>query len=308
MRSRRGCGELGVPDVARRDTLYLAGDVLDADGLAREHEARRAAGFAGRLLRPARIANAISASGRPAAILGYGDLAIDPRKTTLRACCARPASTARESMRRSRSSISMPRQSRRDGDGGQRPAHPLPAIWCSPPATNCRTACRSAGHKIISTWAIATVPQPRRLWPEQCMIWEASDPYLYLRTTPDGRVICGGEDEEFSDEEKRDALLARKTSDAAAQARRSCCRSIDTTRRLRLDRIVRPERDRAADHRRRSRACRTAGRRSATAATAHLFADRGRRHRRRAHRAAGRRCRPVRLSAEQREPRLSRPP
>ena len=44
------------------------------------------------------------------------------------------------------------------------------------------------------------------------MIWEAADPYLYVRTTPDGRVICGGEDEEFSDEEKRDALLARKTA------------------------------------------------------------------------------------------------
>ena len=44
------------------------------------------------------------------------------------------------------------------------------------------------------------------------MIWEASDPYLYLRTTPDGRIICGGEDEEFSDETARDALLARKTA------------------------------------------------------------------------------------------------
>ncbi len=67
------------------------------------------------------------------------------------------------------------------------------------------------GHKIISTYAIATVKQPKRLWPEQCTIWEASDPYLYLRTTPEGRIICGGEDEEFVDEDKRDALLARKT-------------------------------------------------------------------------------------------------
>ena len=33
-------------------------------------------------------------------------------------------------------------------------------------------------------------------------IWEASDPYLYMRATADGRVICGGEDEEFSDEER----------------------------------------------------------------------------------------------------------
>ena len=43
-------------------------------------------------------------------------------------------------------------------------------------------------------------------------IWEASDPYLYMRATADGRVICGGEDEEFTDETKRDALIADKTA------------------------------------------------------------------------------------------------
>jgi glycine/D-amino acid oxidase-like deaminating enzyme len=42
------------------------------------------------------------------------------------------------------------------------------------------------------------------------MIWEASEPYLYLRTTGDGRVICGGEDEPFADAEKRDAASPRK--------------------------------------------------------------------------------------------------
>ena len=35
------------------------------------------------------------------------------------------------------------------------------------------------------------------------MIWQSADPYLYLRTTTDGRVICGGEDEEFADEKAR---------------------------------------------------------------------------------------------------------
>jgi glycine/D-amino acid oxidase-like deaminating enzyme len=43
------------------------------------------------------------------------------------------------------------------------------------------------------------------------MIWEASDPYLYVRTTPDGRIVCGGEDEEFSNTAARDALLPQKT-------------------------------------------------------------------------------------------------
>ncbi len=48
------------------------------------------------------------------------------------------------------------------------------------------------------------------MWPTQCFIWEAADPYLYMRVSPDHRVICGGEDEEFSDEAARDALLGRK--------------------------------------------------------------------------------------------------
>ena len=39
----------------------------------------------------------------------------------------------------------------------------------------------AGGHRIISTWAIATRPQPRALWPHEAFIWEASDPYLYLR-------------------------------------------------------------------------------------------------------------------------------
>lgn len=42
------------------------------------------------------------------------------------------------------------------------------------------------------------------------MIWEASDPYLYLRTTSDGRVLCGGADEPFVDAHARDALSPRK--------------------------------------------------------------------------------------------------
>jgi glycine/D-amino acid oxidase-like deaminating enzyme len=59
---------------------------------------------------------------------------------------------------------------------------------------------------------IATRPQPRSLWPDEPLFWEASEPYLYVRTTHDGRVICGGEDEPFSDEAARDALCPAKTA------------------------------------------------------------------------------------------------
>jgi glycine/D-amino acid oxidase-like deaminating enzyme len=69
----------------------------------------------------------------------------------------------------------------------------------------------AAAHQIISTWAIATRPQPQKLWPGAAFIWEASDPYLYMRATADGRVICGGEDEDFVDETRRDELIADKS-------------------------------------------------------------------------------------------------
>lgn len=49
------------------------------------------------------------------------------------------------------------------------------------------------------------------IWPEECLIWETATPYLYLRTTPDRRVIIGGLDEPFKDPKRRNALLDRKT-------------------------------------------------------------------------------------------------
>lgn len=66
------------------------------------------------------------------------------------------------------------------------------------------------GNRIISTWSIATRPQPRSIWPGAAIIWEAAEPYLYIRTTSAGQVICGGEDEDISDATERDANLTAK--------------------------------------------------------------------------------------------------
>ena len=50
-------------------------------------------------------------------------------------------------------------------------------------------------QQVSSSWAIATVPQPKNLWPEGALIWEATENYHYARTTADGRIIFGGEDD-----------------------------------------------------------------------------------------------------------------
>ena len=66
--------------------------------------------------------------------------------------------------------------------------------------------------KLVSTFAVAsepaTIPATWRSHP--AVIWEHARPYLYLRTTGDGRVIIGGEDESFRDPPHRDALVAKK--------------------------------------------------------------------------------------------------
>jgi glycine/D-amino acid oxidase-like deaminating enzyme len=69
-----------------------------------------------------------------------------------------------------------------------------------------------AQHRIVSSFAIATPPQ-RKLWHDEATIWEASENYLYLRTTAGGRIIAGGEDDEHAIEpEQRDALMPMKAA------------------------------------------------------------------------------------------------
>lgn len=62
-----------------------------------------------------------------------------------------------------------------------------------------------------STYAVISEPIDRLVgWPGQRMIWETARPYLYLRTTPEGRIIIGGCDEPFRDPVRRDRLLPAK--------------------------------------------------------------------------------------------------
>jgi glycine/D-amino acid oxidase-like deaminating enzyme len=67
-----------------------------------------------------------------------------------------------------------------------------------------------AAFSVGSSYAIATPAGRAPLWRENALIWEASSPYLYTRATADGRIIAGGEDEDFSDARRRDALIEVK--------------------------------------------------------------------------------------------------
>lgn len=63
-----------------------------------------------------------------------------------------------------------------------------------------------------STFAIASEPVDKFPgWPQGLpVIWETADPYIYLRTTTDRRIIMGGYDEPFRDPARRDRMLTQK--------------------------------------------------------------------------------------------------
>lgn len=65
-----------------------------------------------------------------------------------------------------------------------------------------------------SSFALVSEPIAGRgpIWHEDCLIWEHADPYLYLRTTEDRRIIIGGEDEDFRDADRRDSLIESKSA------------------------------------------------------------------------------------------------
>lgn len=191
-----------------RDTLYLSGNELAPRALAEEGEARRRAGFEVEYLTVPETFRRFGIEGR-ACLRNAGNLVADPRRLTAgylsRAVEQGARIFAGEEVAEVESGRDEVRALTRNGPV-IRARHLVYATGYELPHVVPRT-----GHQIISTWAMATRPQSLRTWPSDHMIWEASDPYLYLRAGPGGCIICGGEDEEFSDDERRDALLPRKT-------------------------------------------------------------------------------------------------
>lgn len=62
-----------------------------------------------------------------------------------------------------------------------------------------------------STYAIVSEIAPKQGKPiDSTLVWNTDDPYMYMRTTDDGRLLIGGGDEDFYNAKKRDALLNKK--------------------------------------------------------------------------------------------------
>ncbi len=73
---------------------------------------------------------------------------------------------------------------------------------------------------IDNTYALVTEPLPDRSRAlSMPLIWETARPYLYLRGSPDGRLMVGGADLPFRNPAARDALLLRQIQRVASRYR-----------------------------------------------------------------------------------------
>ena len=192
-----------------RPSLYLAGNVLDAAGLRREVRARQRLGLPSELLERKLLRRHFDID-RSAAILSHGNAEADP--------IALATGFLQRALRRGArfygphevTDLHSTRRGITVFTRGGPEIHARHVVICT--GYEFPRIVPTQGNRIVSTWAIATRPQLHGMWPERALIWEAAEPYLYLRSTFDNRVICGGEDEEFSEAHQRDAHNANKIS------------------------------------------------------------------------------------------------
>ncbi|HEX3674318.1 MAG TPA: FAD-dependent oxidoreductase [Rhizomicrobium sp.] len=201
----------------RRQSLYLAGDSMGFRGLRSEIKARHRAGLPGEYLDAAAL-RAQFGIDRTGAILSPGSAIANP--VQLAAGLLRRAAQAGvaiyspvriEDILATRHGVML--------DTGEHFIEARQCVLCT--GYELMKGLPRKGTKITSSWAIATRPRahyPR--WLDETLVWEAADPYLYMRTTPDGRLVIGGEDEDIDLASYRARSLDRKAARLAVKARK----------------------------------------------------------------------------------------
>lgn len=192
-----------------RPTVFLAGDILSFSDLTQEHLLRQRVGLPGDLLDQTGLCERFGFD-RTGAIVSPGSAEADPIKLArglMDAAVRRGAHviapvlieeydcTSKGVVVVSKDGTEFAGRTLILANGYEMPSF-VPA----------------SAHRIVSTWALATPPQAMEvLWPERALIWEASTPYFYMRTTPENRIIIGGEDDEITSARDRDAAIPAKT-------------------------------------------------------------------------------------------------
>jgi glycine/D-amino acid oxidase-like deaminating enzyme len=203
------CDEIGDPcGFTWKPSVYLASREKDVPDLRAEYAARRAAGIELDFLSQADVEARFSFS-RPAALMSKVAAEVDVYQLTHRLLRRSQEMGARIFDRTEMESY----EARAGGvtvstaKGGK-----VRAKWIV--FATGYEAVKTLKHDIVtlnSSFAFVTEPiDAFPGWWEKCLLWETARPYLYMRTTVDGRAIIGGEDASYRNPFRRDAALGMK--------------------------------------------------------------------------------------------------
>ena len=167
-------------DFFPRSTLYLPGDVLGVRDLKREAAARQKLGLRSKFVDRAELGklSGIRAAG---AILSKGNGEVNPVrlvegiwKNFLKNGGDIVENVEVTEVDQTRSFVRL-----KTSDG--RVITAKHAVFCT--GYEVLKCARPRNYKVVSTWVLGTRRQPDNLWRSKSLIWEAADPYLYMRTT-----------------------------------------------------------------------------------------------------------------------------
>jgi glycine/D-amino acid oxidase-like deaminating enzyme len=215
----RLCAEPGgACGFSRRPSLYLASSRRDANALAQEHGLRVRHGFDVEWLsaRDVRTRYGIEA---PGAIYSRGAAEIDAYRFTHHVLRQVVSGGARVYDRTDVVTIHV-HHDRVTLDTSRGPRiEARRIVWAAGYEAVEETQARVGRRH--STWALVSEPiDDFGVWSDRALIWETARPYLYARSTDEGRVMLGGEDEPFSTRHTSMRRMAKKTRTLVARFHR----------------------------------------------------------------------------------------
>jgi glycine/D-amino acid oxidase-like deaminating enzyme len=202
-------GRIGDPcGFAPRPSLYFASNERDGAALQAEFRAREAAGLEVELLGPGQVGRTFPFSA-PAAIYSQGDAEIDAYRFS-----ALLVQAARERGLRVRERTAIVRK---EDEGGRsrlftdegRVLTARQIVFAT--GYESERFLRQKTGRLCTTYAFVSHPLENLAdWPERCLLWETARPYLYARTSPDGRALVGGEDHPWAGAHRDEASARRR--------------------------------------------------------------------------------------------------
>jgi glycine/D-amino acid oxidase-like deaminating enzyme len=198
-------------DFARRDSLYFASKPRHVEALREEYALRARNGFEVEWLEQAAVRERFGFDA-PAAILSAQAASVDPYRfaSRLLARLSRKGvgvydRTRVDAVRPTRGGVTLETA----GGARVRADHLVLAAGYASQQYLRRRVARNR-----SSYAFVTDPLPDAVLGalRDTMLWESARPYLYLRSTGDGRLVVGGEDDAIDVPARRDARVERKAA------------------------------------------------------------------------------------------------